>query len=87
MAEGDVVDPGGGVRRWVLIGHSTYQHYRVSVATVGVGPGKVDMHTAACGYSYQQGFELIPEGDLPLPRCPRCLAAIGETARAAGVRG
>jgi hypothetical protein len=85
MAERDVVDPGGGVERWVLIGHSLHQHYRVSMETKGNGRDVVDVHRAACGYSYQKGFELIPEVDLRLPRCPRCLVVMAETPRAEGV--
>lgn len=83
----DVVDPEGGVERWVLIGHSMHQHYRVSVKTGLRERRDVDVHQAACGYSYQKGFELIPEGDLGLPRCSRCLAAMTETAAPSGVRG
>lgn len=83
----DVVDPEGGVERWVLIGHSMHQHYRVSVEAVCGGREAVGVHRAACGYSYQKGFELIPEGDLRLPRCPRCLAAMANSATGAGVRG
>jgi hypothetical protein len=85
MADRDAVDPEGGVERWVLIGDSLFQHYRVSMETKGTGRDVVDVHKAACGYSYQKGFERIPAGDLRLPRCPRCLAAMAETSRAEGV--
>jgi hypothetical protein len=85
MAERDAVDPGGGVERWVLIGHSMQQHYLVSMETKGNGLDVVDVHRAACGDSYQKGFELIPAGDMRLPRCPRCLAVMAETQRAAGM--
>ena len=87
MAKGDAVDPGTGVERWVLIGFSRFAHYRVSVETVGAGRNAVDVHQAACGYSYQKGFERIPEQDHSLPECPRCLAAIAAAAEPSGVRG
>lgn len=47
MAERDVVDPGGGVERWVLIGHSLHQHYRVSMETKGNGRD-VDLRLPRC---------------------------------------